>query len=457
MTLQRLLKILYGRIWIIVLTVVLAAVASVVIWLGKPQMYNAAATLVIDFKTPLNSNALLPPVLQEDYMATQIAILRSKKVAFKVIDKLGLGNDENLRVSFAQDLGAEGTFSEGSFREWLADGLLSGLRVYTQKSTRLVNVGYAASDPEWAANVANAFAESYIRANLELDIEPAKKRADWIDDQLVEFRGKLEDAHARLASYQQQTGILGTEDRLNIEMGHLTALTGQLADAQAQAQNIENRVRQLEQLKANDPRLETIPEVLTNSYLQILKADLRRKETELADISSQVGKRHPRYLSIAAEIGSLRAKLRTEIGAVIEGVKDQVTLTKGREESLREAQAIQKEKLLELRTSGDDLPALVREVESAQRTYDEALERYQQYTMQSRENVTNVTILNSAVKPSSPSWPSPTQNLAIAMFLGLVFGCVLAFLLELRDRRVRSADDVVTITALPLLETLEQS
>ena len=48
----------------------------------------------------------------------------------------------------------------------------------------------------------------------------------------------------------------------------------------------------------------------------------------------------------------------------------------------------------------------------------------------------------------------PVRNTAIGLLLGLVLGIALAFVRDLFDRRVRSADEAAALVGLPLLARL---
>lgn len=450
MTLEKILRVLAGRWLLITLSIVAATVAAYITVKMQPKIYSATAKLIIDFKEPTSLNAILPSNLQGDYLATQIGILTSQHVAGKAVDLLGFAEDPEVIKRFEEETGGQ-----GQIRDWLVDIYRGGLRVYTDDNSRLVSVRYRSEDPEVAAKLTNAFVDAYIDTVLSLNVEPARKSAEWIDQQLAELRQALEAAQSRLSAYQQEKGIVATDNRVDIEMARLSSLADQLATAQAEVETFQSR---LSQVRETDELalLQTLPEVLSNSYVQSLKGDLRRKETELAQISSQVGSGHPQYQRIAAELRSLRAKLKDEMGKVVQGMRVQLEAARNRVNSLEAAQAEQKAKLLNLRKTADDLPVYVREVENAQKNYDEALARFQQYTLQSRVKQTNVSVLSRAGIPKEPAGVKSRIKMLLAAFLGLVVGVCLAILLELKNRLIRGKDDTVEAVGAPLLGILHK-
>jgi uncharacterized protein involved in exopolysaccharide biosynthesis len=96
----------------------------------------------------------------------------------------------------------------------------------------------------------------------------------------------------------------------------------------------------------------------------------------------------------------------------------------------------------------------VRDVDTAQKAYEAALQRYLVNKVESGAQQTNVSMLNAATEPSRPSKPKVPLNIALGVIVGLMLGLGAVFLLELLDRRVRSTADLESGLEAPLLGTL---
>ena len=66
-------------------------------------------------------------------------------------------------------------------------------------------------------------------------------------------------------------------------------------------------------------------------------------------------------------------------------------------------------------------------------------------------NVGSVNLIDEAVAPRNPVSPNKQMNLAIGLVLGIMIGVGLTFLIEMLDTRVRTTEQVATITDYPLL------
>ena len=122
-----------------------------------------------------------------------------------------------------------------------------------------------------------------------------------------------------------------------------------------------------------------------------------------------------------------------------------------RENSLRETLEDQKKRFLEIKQQRDELDVLAREVETEQQAYESMLKRYYETKLESQFNQTNISILNRATKPLGPSSPNMTVNIISAVFLGTILGAILAFLVEIFDRRIRAEEDVDDLFGTKLL------
>ncbi|MCG8429525.1 MAG: Wzz/FepE/Etk N-terminal domain-containing protein [Chromatiales bacterium] len=436
---RNLLATFRGRIWGIFLVTMIAVGITYYVSLQVPPKYTSTATLIIDFDTPVESatDLSLAPALQPNYMSTQLGIISSRHVATKVVDRLGLEYRNGWQNAFT-----DATGGVGSQRDWIAGVLLNALTVSPGKNSRLVNVSYTAGNPAVAAELANAFAEVYQRTNLEMSTKPARHEAEQYQEWLRELRDKVAQAQQKLSTYQRENGILLVDERLDLETARLKELVAQRILSEADARASESKVQRIQELRANGKSLATLTEVLKSEHIRDLKGKLGSKEAEFAETSRQVGQNHPRYKRISAEVSALRRKLSREVESIASSLTNEVEEARSRVEAFTEAEEAQKTRVMELKQRRDGVPALVRELESAQANYDQGLARFNQFSIQSRASQTNVTLLNPALVPVKPSSPHVRRNVALAAALGLLLGIAIAVMRELLDRRIRTEEEL---------------
>ena len=442
MNFNQFLLILKARWLVAALALGVTVTTTLVVSLVLPKNYTSSVSLVVDAKTKDTvTGMMLPSQLMTGYLATQVDIIQSHSVALKVVDSLKLANNADVRAKFQED-----TEGQGTVRDWLADLLLTKLDVKPSRESSVIEVAFSGTDPSFAAVVANAFAQAYIQTHLELMVEPARLTSAWYDGQVKQLRDTLEIAQARLTEYQRSKGLTtGDERSVDVETSRLNDLSSQLVAAQSQAYDTTSKQQQSQNALA---------EVEQNPLIQNLKHDLAVSESKLSVLTQQVGTNHPQYQSAQAEVESLRARLEREMKVATHTVGTTAKVDQSRESGIRASLAAQKAKLQTLRKQRDEASVLVRDVENAQHLYDAAVQRYGQTRLESQTTQTDIAVLNPAVPPMKPSSPKVLLNTLLAVFLGTLLGIGLAFLMEIIDRRVRSAEDLSLALEIPVLGVL---
>ena len=440
MTFQQFLLILRARSRIAVGVLSIVVATTLLVSLLLPRQYSAETVLVIDAKSPDPIlGVMLPPQMMAGYMATQVDIITSKRVAERVVRLMKLDEVPQIREQWQSE-----SDGKGDLRAWLGELLQKKLVVRPSRESNVLTIAFTGSEPEFAAAVANAFARAYIDITLELKVEPARQYAQWFDDQSGPLRAKLEAAQKRLSDYQLQYGIVSSDGRLDVENARLAEISSQLVIAEAQ--RMDSRSRQGQSASAD-----AMPEVLQSGLIQGLKAEVARQEASREQLISRVGKNHPDYARVEAEVKSLHQRIATETQRVASSIGTATRSNVSREADLRAALEAQKKRVLEFRERRDQVAVLQRDVDSAQRAYDLVAQRLAQTSLESQTQQTNVAVLTSASAPVKHSSPRILLNLALAIFLGGLLGLGFALILELIDQRVRGAEDLDKIDDTPLL------
>lgn len=443
MSLLQLFSIIQARkwiaIWVFLLTVVIVSVVSFVL----PKSYTATTTLVVNAKgaDPV-TGVMMPANLLPGYRATQVDVIKSRNVALKVVEKLGIDKSAQAKERFMQQ-----TDGVGDIKLWYADKFLESLKVEPSRESNIIEISYTRpNDPAFAATMANAFSEAYLETNLELKTNPAKQATAFFNSQLKDLREDVEAAQAKLSAYQKEHQITYEVGRLDVEMTRLDQLSSQLVAAQAQTYDSASRNKQLRKSGAS-----LSPEILANPLIQNLKSQLIQAKAKLSDVSDRLGVNHPIYQSANQEVESLKKSIAAEVSKSSVGVGQTAKVSKLREDEIKDALKAQKERVLKLKSEQDEMSVLLREVDSAQKIYDNALLRFGQTSIESESVQTDISILNPATEPQKHSWPKRKLNLILSVILGSVLGLFFAILFELLDRKVRSVDDLNSNLGVPVL------
>ena len=443
MAFSQFISILHAR-WKLALAVVLMIVGTaVVVSLLLPKQYSATASVVLDIGPDPLSAAAFGTALPA-YMATQIDILQSERVARRVVAALQLTENGELRRKWM-----EATGGRGDLEAWAALVLLQSLDIKPARESNVINVAFKSSDARFAATAANAFVKAYIDTVLGLRVDPARRYTTFFDSRSKELREQVESARAKLSAFERQNGLIGTNERLDLDTARLSELSVQILSAQAVAAESSGR-----QVAAQGRSAEQLQDVLMNPVVAGLKADLSRGEARLQELNSRLGDAHPQVVEAKANINSLLSRLDGEVRRITSGVGLTNTINRQREAEFRAAYEAQRQKVLRMKAQRDEAAVYQREVENAQRAYDSVVNRYNQTSLESQTTQTNIGLLTPAVEPTWPSSPRLMLNTVIASLVGALLAVGLVIGLEMMNRRVRNIDDIVQTLGLPVLGVL---
>ncbi|HET7775423.1 MAG TPA: chain length determinant protein EpsF [Azospira sp.] len=439
MNFKLLLSALRARFRLFCLILITTVVTTAVISLMMPKSYVATASLLLDGKdeqSMRNTNA--PPERERPgYLQTQVEIISSPKVARRVIADLKLAQNPTVREAFEKRGGP------GTIEDWLTESLTREIKVDTSQSS-LLQVAFASPDPHFSAQVANAYAKAYVDTVLELRVEPTRQTSLWFDEQLKGLRNNMVQAEQRLTNFQQENGIVSSDERYDLD--HI-----QLADLASEA--AKSRDFSGESGGRGTAR-GTMPEVMSNPAIQSLKTDLLRAEAKLQQISTELGSKHPQYLRQQAEVRGLREHLNSEIGNVAASAEVAAQRSRQRKERLLGEIAAQRERVLGLKQARNQLAMLTHDVDIAQRTYDTAMQRFLASKIESHALQTNVNVLDHAVPPPRAARPRIGLNIALSFAIGILLALAAVHLLEMLDQRVRLLEDLNLYPQVPLLAVL---
>ncbi len=437
------LSIVLARWRLVGVCVVLLVATAVVATLLSPKRWTAASEVLIDLRAADLVSGVAPnPSAQTGFIATQADVIGSLRVARIVTERLGL--DRSGPYFEAWSKRHDGSTSTADARAGVAEALLKKLEVRPSKESNVIRVAFTAKDPVLAAQVANAFAQTYIDTTVDLLSGSARKNAELLDSRVASARSDVEKAQARLSAYQRESGVTGVDEKLDVENARLNELSSQLVALQAVLS--ENRSR------AGASRdVENMSEVLDSKLIQQLKADMAKIEGKLRESETRLGTAHPEYQSLSAELASLRQRVEAETRRYAGSFGVAGTVNAQRESQLRVALEAQRARVVKLREHRDRISVLQREVETAQRGYEQLAIRLNGLQAESMNRQSNANLLTEAVAPSEPNGPGLVLNLAMGLLFGLLIGLAVAVAFESRDRRARTLEDVMDAVPVPVL------
>ena len=451
MDISQFLLALRARRKAFVLALLTTMVAAIAVALVVPKRYTAQATLVVDSRdeqamTPVRIMSLRD---RASYIATQIELLQSGRVATQVARDLKLAQNAELRAAFEEDTGGAGPIDV-----WIGAQLLEKLKV-NNTASNLISVEYSSSNAKFAADVANGFAKAYLAVSLELRTQPTREASAWFEEQLKGLRAHVTQSQGRLTAYQKEKGFVAADDRLDIEAARLSELSTQLLAARNATYDVQARYKQAAELAAGGGA-DALPEVMASPVILAVKADLARAESLLQTATADLGPNHPVHQRYNGEVQALRDKLGNEMKKVVASLGNAAQQARKREQELESALTAQQQHILKMKDARAHTAAMMRDVENAQRSYDAVLARYMTTRIESAAKQGDGALLTPAIEPAKPAHPKLGLIGGLSVLLGLMVATMMVYALETLDRRVRSRFDLESRLAVPSLGRLSK-
>jgi capsular exopolysaccharide synthesis family protein len=461
-------------------TVVLTAATIVVIYLLTPEYTATTQVLVGVQQVQIGSLKDLVSDLKsggaDEAIATEIGIIRSRKLAERTIAKLHLENDPE----FNPALRGPGLFARlrqeyvpESWLSWLnrdsaaisdsdemaktVDTFLGRLKVTNDSKSRIITISYESLSRVTAAQVVNAIADAYIVERLDAKFEATKRANIWLADRLNQLREEVQVSEDAVERYRNANGLLRSQMPAQPGTEGITLTTQQMAQVSTEAitahtkyLEAQSRLAQLQRsgITRGGRNTETavkdenIIDVMQSPVIQSLRAQEAEAQRRLADLTSHFGDKYPSVVTARAEVAEISGKIQTEASRIVAGLRNEVATQQAREQSLNEMLAKMKTDKGRNDIAEVQLHDLERQAQANRTLYEGFLNQFKQTQSQDSLQQPDADVISRAAIPLQPSFPQKSVITLLGAMFGFMVGVLLALLFENLDVGIRSMDQV---------------
>jgi polysaccharide biosynthesis transport protein len=433
------------RHWVTIGLVSTALTALVVLACAlAPPIHVGSATIAVDRQaTPetIGDDRLLTTG-DDQFMATQQSLLVADTILRPVAERYDLLRREHqLRHFWFWHYTAE---KERAIRN--APIQLKHLKIERTPNTYLITISYRDREPQVAADVANAIADSYLRNIFETRIKEAGRLTSSMEQQLIDLKEKMQSTHDALMAYQRDLGTADPEQKTSVLVAKLQALNTENSAAEADRIAKEAIYREAKQ--------GSLPEVEVSAQSTDLTKDVEKLQVakaNLAMVGATYGNEHPEYQKAAAQVDEARAALDESRKNVASRIGVDYRQTVIRERMLSTAVAETKQEVDDLTAQSFDYLQLKHEADTAERVYEDLFAKIKQSGINS-ELQNNIIRLADSARPTAnpifPNWPL-IVGLSLAFFT--LAGAIYVVSAELTDVTARESEAVEDALGVPVV------
>jgi len=443
-------RVLQKRRWLVLGSLATIVLLVTAVSLALPKRYDASSRLLLDLEgsEDLGLDQVVMPIGidLDTKLQTQIRIVQSDTIATSVIKQLGLQNNPAFAGKQATYPGRDFDNLDLQTRAALTNGLHRYLTVQLVPKTEIMEIHFRSRDPKLAADIANAVASTYIERNFQTKYQATRQTSDWLTKQLEDVRKNAEIAQEKVISYQQKTGLYGTDESHNIVIDRLELLNKALSEAEG-----DRIVKEAKYRIAMTENPDLIANIAPESLLGALYKQRAESRSEYAQLAAKYGASYPRVIQLQSQLHELDSSIAEEITKVSETLRAEYRAALRSEQMLQASLDKQKDDAYKMNQDAIQYGIMRREVESSRDLYEGLLKKLKEAGILAGLKSSNINIIDQASVPVVPVEPRVPLNIALGCMGGLLFGVALAFVVENVDSSIRTPEDIETYCSLPSL------
>jgi len=457
-------RILNRRKWLILgITAAFIALSGVRTLMQTP-LYTATVRLQIDPNVAkIVESGNVTPIEDggedSEFMRTQYQVLQSRTMAERVASALQLGTDADFfkprdfsLIGWAMEMlrgdpsHANGTVDEAAL-EGAAAGVVLGNRVVSPVGgSRLIDISYSDPEPARAQKIANAYADAVVASTLDKRFQANASAKTFLEDKIAQLKLRLEDSEKKMLEFAKAQQIVDINDKSSIAETNLAAANAALGNLISERTKNEQLWQQVETADAIN-----LPQLLTNSVIEGLRAQRKALVVDYQEKLETFKPNYPVMVQITNKINEIDQQLAAEVEAIKGSLKAAYEASLAQENEMKARIETLRQESLDLQNRSIQYNILKREVDTNRDLYASLLQRYKEVDVASGVGTNNVFVVDRAELPGSPSSPQLFSALRLAFFLGLGAALAAAYFLERMDDKVRSPEQVESVSGLSLL------
>ncbi len=421
----------------------------------KTPLYTATATV---FYAPKKqelgrdtTNTANDDVARDQAVDTQVEVVKSPSLADEVITSLHLDQDPEYALK-----GKEKTLEPELQRDALLDHVIRDLKVKRVGQTLLLSIGYTNKSPTKASRIANAFAETYIKRQIDVKVNGEGSSNALLNAQIDDMRQKVETAEAAVQQYKAANNLLSS-DQGPLTQQEITSLDSQLSTAKSNQAEAEARLRAAEKQLKSGGNGADVGAALGSQTITDLRQQRAQLSATVADLQGRYGPKHPDLLIAQRKLTDIDAQIQAEITRIISNLSAQVEVTHSQTASIEASINQAKGQLVSGNAASVKLNELQRDADAARTLYESVLTRVKETAAQQAVSQADSRIDSPAAPPSEPSSPNKPLNFLLGLVGGLGLGIAAAFVVERWNAKLTSVDDVEGKLGLPFLGSIPTS
>lgn len=383
-------RALWARKFAILSVTALAAVLSfAAVSMITPRYKSEARVLIENRETPYNqaqgerSPERDRTLLDAEAVQSQVQLALSRDLARTIVRDLKFAERPEFNPNAGGSimdgvLGLVGLSRRGSpmsGEDRMLERYFERIAVYQVDKSRVIAIEFQSEDAEFAARVANAVAEGYLKLQQQAKQDTIKQAGQWLSGEIDRLRMRVAEAESKVEEFRIKSNLYVGPNNNTLSAMSLGELNTQLAAARTKKADAETKARLIRDILKNGRPVET-SEVLNSELIRRLNEQRVTLHAQLAEQSSTLLEQHPRIKELRAQIADLEAQTRLAADKLARSFDNDARLASAQAEAVLVALDQQKKMSGSLNSQDVQLRALERDAKSQRDLLETYLSRY---------------------------------------------------------------------------------
>ncbi len=298
-----------------------------------------------------------------------------------------------------------------------------------------------------AQSLCEAIGRSYMRLRTELQRDEATATATFLGEQVAQVQARLAAAEDSLEIFGRTYQVVALDELAVEEVRRLAGLQAEHEGLQAERASLRRLIAQVQAAGDRDGAardLASFPTFLKNPIVSQIIGSLLTAETERASLAALRTPQNPDFRAADQHVRDLEDQLRDVARSYEQAVTNQIGALEG-------TLALAGRRLAVIPSRQIEFARLQRQADLFDELYKFLETRRREAEVAEAVDLPSVRVVDRASVPTAPASPNPSQNLGLAVVLGLVGGFGLGMVRDVSDRRVLDRGDLDLASGLPVI------
>ena len=417
-------------------------------------------------------------------LETQSQILQSDSLALSVIRDLNLENTSDFRSHWNPIGAVLGLFSpspkpdpQGASLEDSPARRTRALKKFDKNlavkvltGTRLIQVSYSDPDPKLSAAIVNRLVQGLTDFSFESKTASSSEASNFLQGQLAELRKQSEADQSKLAATQKGADMfsLGTDSNGHEQLYSSVLDKLQQSTAALSVANQNRIVKEAVYRAVRSGNAELISELSGTSgtaaatpvagslnLIQNLRLQQSTLQQQIVDGEQKYGTAYPRMAELHAQLDHVTTALNDEVGRVAARAKNDYEIALQNERQIRAENEANHRAADNLKDKAVDYTIQRDEANQSRSLYEDLLKKLKETGVLKGLRGGDLSIVDPARVPASPSKPNTMLLLAASLAGGLLFAFGGMLLAEGIDRSIHTTSQIEQM-GIPLIGILPE-